>query len=104
VRRERWNDGSSVEYGTTIGNAWMFGEEDSCTPIGYIFITQDRHVIQLPRPPRKHYRPFVTSFNINVRITEEMEGMYYPEGGPNLAEELPERRSWLKRVADFVRS
>ena len=86
VRRERWGDGNSVVYGTTIGNAWMFGEEDSCVPIGYIYITQDRHTVQLPEPPRERNRPFVTPFNIDVRITEFMQGIYYPDGGVDLAD------------------
>ena len=84
VRRERWNLGTSVTYGTTIGNAWQFGYEDTVVPIGFIFITEVEHHVQLPKPRRMEDMPFVVPFNVNVRIVEDMGGISYPEGGVDL--------------------
>jgi TIR domain len=87
VRRERWNEGVSATYGTTIGNAWLFGEENSCAPIGYIFVTEARHAVLLPDAPKGRERnPFVAPFNIDVRLAEFMSGFKYPDGGVNLGD------------------
>jgi hypothetical protein len=99
VRRERWTQGSSVIYGTTIGNAWQFGVEESVVPLGFVLITEAEHHVQLPRARCFSKRfSFVTPFNVNVRITEGMAGMAYPEGGVDLGscpKELDERRNAL---------
>ena len=80
VRRERWDHGTSVTYGTTIGNAWQFGQEEAVVPLGFIYITEAEHHVQLPKAPRRmESMPFVVPFNVNVRIVEGMGGTSYPE-------------------------
>ncbi len=93
VRRERWTGTPIVTYGTTIGNAWLFGHEEEVLSIGYLFITQAEHRVQLPKPdPAAERRAkrstggaFSVPFNVNVRASELLADPIYPGGGVDLA-------------------
>lgn len=92
VRRERWTGVATVTYGTTIGNAWLFGHEGELVPIGYLFVTRPEHRVQLPKPDRAAERrrradslgAAVIPFNVEVRTAELLEGLFYPDGGVDL--------------------
>jgi hypothetical protein len=87
VRRERWASGGNVDYETRTGNAWLFGEENSTTAIGYCFVTAAQHIVELPKPPKDRREGFLVPFNLNVRLVEFMPGTSrYPDGGVNLGE------------------
>jgi len=92
VRRERWARTPIVTYGTTIGNAWLFGREEEVLSIGYLFVTQAEHRVQLPKPDRAAERQakrlggqFLVPFNVDVRVTELLEDPIYPDNGVDLA-------------------
>jgi hypothetical protein len=92
VRRERWLDTAVVEYGTTIGNLWLFGHENEVVAIGSLLVTAPEHSIRLPKPDRKAERadrPFTVPFNVDVRMVEGMTDVGWPSGGVDLAEGGP---------------
>ena len=89
VRRERWADTAVVEYGTTIGNAWLFGHEGKKVAIGWLDVTEAEHAVQLPKPDRRAERsnpPFTSAFRVEVSLAELLEGVAFPGGGVDLAE------------------
>lgn len=90
IRRERWVGTPTVTYGTTMGNAWLFGYEGEVLSIGYLFITQAEHRVQLPKPDpsaeRQAKRGFPrVPFNVEVRIAELLKDPIYPDNGVDLA-------------------
>jgi TIR domain len=88
VRRERWADAASVDYGTTIGNAWLFGHEGKRVAIGWLTVTDAEHDVQLPKPDRSAERrdyPFTSPFTFEVNMAEMLEGLALPGGGVDLA-------------------
>ena len=97
VRRERWTGTPIVTYGTTIGNAWLFGHEGEVLSIGYLFITQAEYRVRLPRPDpaaerrarRSHRGRVSVPFNIEVRFGEILADPTYPGGGVDLANPPP---------------
>jgi hypothetical protein len=92
VRRERWATAATVEYGTTIGNGWIFGYEGAHVSIGWLFITQGAHTIQLPKRDRSAERHVilpsrVIPFNLEPSIADIIEGhFFFPGGGVPLSQ------------------
>ncbi len=86
VRRERWTEGAAITYGTTIGNCWQFGIENTKVPIGYILIKRADHHVNMPKIKRfLGSQPcFLNSFSVEVRLTEFISENSYPGGGVNL--------------------
>ena len=91
IRRERWATAATVEYGTTIGNGWMFGYEGAHVSIGWLFITQGVHNIQLPLRDRSAERHVilperVIPFTLEPSIADMIEGFFFPSGGIPLSQ------------------
>jgi hypothetical protein len=89
VRRERWTTAATVEYGTTIGNAWMFGYEGEQKGIGWLFITQAIHDIQLPARDRSAEpqadQANVIPFSLEPKLADRISGYGFPHPGVPLS-------------------
>ena len=86
-RRERWVQGSSSEYRTTIGNYWQFGYEKATVPIGFLTIRKTHHEVTLPRRDARYKGkpgPFVIPFTEGGVAAELVSDFSYPSGGVTL--------------------
>ena len=86
-RRERWVEGPTSEYRTTIGNFWQFGYEGTQVALGYLTITKSRHEVTLPERNQRREREasrLVVPFTEGGTAGELLSDANYPRGGVSL--------------------